>query len=243
MKKLSFIVVGLFLVSCGGAEEDSKDNAENLNEQEVEVVANDSSSNEVLEEEQYIPENEDGNWQIDDYAEMFIGGEIAATAEESNMENAVGWFYQELDLAGGFASVTGAIEGWNEYVIWRMTDGDDLIGTMSVGCGPVCDYAFTFYKGKGKDASPIEMTEIMPMNEIEAHKKEMHEKVLNDDKYGGFDYPEDAQLYFRFPQKGTSMEVDLIVGADELQTTILELTWDKTKFSIKKKYTEIKVII
>jgi hypothetical protein len=233
MKKFiyGFLILGLW--SCGGSDEVvSEENEEESDTLMTEV----EEENEELAEDVFIPENADGNWQIDDYAEMLTGDKIAASADEANMENSVGWFYQELDLSGGFASVTGAIEGWQEFVVWRMADGDDLVGFMSVGCGPVCDYAFRFYKGQGENAQQIEMNEVFPMTEINELQETKHKEILDRDNGFGFDYPEDAQLYYHFPKKGTSMEVDIVIGADELQEPIFSLSWDKTKFSIAKKY-------
>jgi hypothetical protein len=117
-----------------------------------------------------------------------------------------------------------------------MADGDDLVGFMSVGCGPACDYYFEFYKGQGKEIKQIEYTEILPIQEIENMLTERHQEILNREIEIGFDYPEDVQVYYRFPKKGTSMEVDIIVGADELQEPLLKLSWNKSKFSIEKKY-------
>jgi hypothetical protein len=241
MKDISLIAIVLLIVSCGGTESEELEITDDTLSLEDVVAVNE----EELEEEpiEFIPANEDGNWQIDDYAEMFVGGKIAETAEESSFVDGTGWYYRTLDKDGGFAEITGAIEGWNEYVIWRMEDGDDLIGTMSAGCGPACEYAFTFYKGKGENAKQVSLPTIMPVAEIEAHKKFMVDKITKDEKYNWIEYPEDAQLYFRFPKKGTTMEVDLIMGADEMQTKILDLTWDKKKFAIKKKYSSIKEML
>jgi len=233
MNKAIYGIFVLGLFSCGNSSENVNEGVEEVLDTATTVL---EEQEEELVEELFIPENADGNWQIDDYAEMLTGDVIASSADKANMENSVGWYYQELDLAGGFASVTGAIEGWQEFVVWRMADGDDLIGFMSVGCGPVCDYAFRFYKGQGEDAQQIEMKDVFPMTEINEIQEAKHKEILDRDNGFGFDYPEDSQLYYHFPKKGTSMEVDIVVGADELQEPIFSLSWDKSKFSIDKKY-------
>lgn len=241
MKKLIYLGLPFFIFACGGgSEQDLTDKVEETIDSFETMPAEDS---EEIVEEVYVPENSDGNWQIDDYAELFVGDKIAMSTEDANLENSVGWYYTTIDKKGGYANVTGAIEGWREFVIWRMADGDDLIGSLSVGCGPVCDYSFKFYKGQGKEVEEIAMTTIMPVAEIEKQKVKIQQKVLNDDKFGPFDYPDDVQLYFHFPQKGTSMDVDIIMGADELQAKILSLKWDKTGFSIDKLHDDIKVRI
>lgn len=241
MNKLFFSLACFILISCGAesAGEDQSDEAE------VDATVNavkDSSEVEVLEEAaDYVPENVDGLWQIDDYAELMKGKKIYNSHEDipdgewSNNE-----FFQELDLKGGFASVTGAYEGWSEYVIWRMTENRTLLGTMSAGCGPVCSYSFQFYifDDKNEIISDEAGSEVLPLEEMAIHEEKLLKKVL--EKYPDLEYPEDHGPKYSFPRKGTSMTVDLLVGADEIQIPMLKLSWNKMKFEIDEYYEEVK---
>ena len=112
----------------------------------------------------------------------------------------------------------------------------DLVGRMAVGCGPACDYKFNFYYCNGEEYSEAG-DELFPWDEMLEHQEVMYQKGLK--KYGEFDYSEDKQLRFAFPQKGTSMDVHLILGADEIEYRIIKLGWNKTNFFIEKLYHEI----
>lgn len=224
-----------FLMACGGEEtaDEAAENESTVDTQEEEAI----EENVVDDEELYMPENEDGQWQINDYAEMFAGGKIYNSTDEMP-EDEIGMhsYYQKLDIAGGYASVTGAYEGWSEYVLWRMADGRDLLGTMSAGCGPACSYTFNFYICEQEKTKKVNMQEMFPMDEMHEHRDMMREKAL--EKWE-LDYPEDFAYIYKFPQKGTSMQVDMMLGADEIHVPILKLSWNKEKFSIEELYTDL----
>lgn len=178
------------------------------------------------------------SWQIDAYVTHLIGAPIAANAEALNGKSEFQWYYQTLDIKGGFASVTGAVEGWKEFVLWRMADGNDLVGEMSVGCGPACDYDFTFYTGKGAEIQACDLKSIFPMDAIIAHQKKMVPEIIAEYPV---EYPEDSQLVFNFPRKGTGMRVDVVVGADEVRMPILQLAWNKSTFTISALFDKIEL--
>lgn len=240
MKKYYILPLALLFFACGAENtEDSATGQQPGEDQEKvspEEAVEEIESTEVV--PTYEPENKDGVWQIDDYAEMFVGSKIYNSAEDvPDDKRGSAQYYRQLDIKGGFAHVTGTYEGWNEYVLWRMKDGHDLLGTVSVGCGPVCTYDYVFYKCKNGEYEKASMAQLFPMAEMDDHAEVMHKKIL--DKFEYFDYPNDKTYIFIFPQKGTSMEVELMVGADEIQVPILRLSWDGGRFSIEKKYTEV----
>lgn len=241
MKKLYLIPLTLILFACGsessteGSSEDTV-TVDTTSEAEAteEVVAGDN----FTELTEYIPENKDGNWQIDDYVEIFTQGKVYKNGEAySESEDWSSSFYEILDISGGYARITGGYEGWSEYVLWRMKDGTDLLGTMSAGCGPVCEYNYKFYKCQGPEMNEVSRATIFPMAQIDDHREVMHEKIKNNIDY--LDYPDDWQYIYRLPQKGTSMQVDLMVGPEEVTVPLVLLSWDKERFDIEEKYTEI----
>ncbi|MBD3638726.1 MAG: hypothetical protein HUJ25_15340 [Crocinitomicaceae bacterium] len=239
MKKV-FLIPGVvaLLFSCGSSDNETNTEStesESLTEETVEL----SEEGTVLEEENetYTPENIDGIWQIDDYAELFTGTKIYKSQKDVP-EDALsyGSYYLTLDTKGGYAHVTGPYEGWSEYVLWRMKDGNDLLGTMSAGCGPACDYNFDFYiMNNGEKIG--DGNRLIPRMEIEDFGASLMPQIL--EEFEAIEYKEDYQFYYNFPQQGTSMEVDIIVGADEVRIPIILLSWDKEKFSVEKKYTEL----
>ena len=54
------------------------------------------------------------------------------------------------------------------------------------------------------------------------------------------DYPEFSQYDFLFPKKGTTLKIDLVLGADELRMALADLSWDKSIFSIEQLYETLK---
>ncbi len=234
LKPLSICFVGgALLISCGGenaANNEVENEPENQSDVSLETVIEDDEAveeavDQILESES-VP---NADWQINNYANHLIGENIASSAETADSDNGNYWYYQTLDVKGGFASVTGAVEGWKEFVVWRMADGDDLVGEMTVGGGPACDYQFTFYKGRGAEIEEYSENELFPLDALNRHKTEMIAKIIA--KYP-VDYPEDSQLIYNFPQKGTGMRVDINIGADEIQVPIAQLAWDKSLFYV-----------
>jgi hypothetical protein len=188
----------------------------------------------------YVPENIDGKWQIDDYAEMVMGGKIYNSTDDIPEDQMGMYFYYEIkNIKDGYVKVTGAYEGWSELAVWRMKDGNDLVGQMSAGCGPVCDYSnlFQVYNKENLINDNAE-SEVLPMDEISTHKEKMYKMIL--DTYPNLEYPDDVQLRFNIPSSTTSMRVDIIVGSEEVELPLLNLSWDKEKFSVQEYYEDIK---
>ncbi|NOQ72891.1 MAG: hypothetical protein GQ574_12860 [Crocinitomix sp.] len=228
-----FIIGGVMFYSCGNETVSDNDTdsdgefTEMSNELEGDGEINSQDlMDELLDEPEVVPNSA---WQIDNYAKHLIGEDIASSSETADYTKGEYWYYQTLDVVGGFASVTGGIEGWKEFVVWRMADGDDLVGEMTVECGPACGYEYTFYKGKGADIAEYTQDELFPLDAMNKHMDLMAD-IINE-KYP-VEYPEDRQLVYRFPQKGTGMQVDLVLGADEIQVPILKLAWNKTLFTV-----------
>lgn len=237
MKKHLFIPLFVFTLSCN--TEKGEENNKVIENQQI-TSSSDSLidlNQNVIEEKAIQNENIEDKWQIDDYVELLMGAKIYTSWDEIHENETAGAsFYEILDIKGGFARITGAYEGAGEFVMWRMEDGNDIVGKMSMGCGPACDYSYQFYVCNKETTQKIELKNIMPIAEMDKHKVKMHEKAL---KKFNLDYPEDISYIFNFPRKGTSMEVDIQLGADEVHVPILRLSWDKSKFNIEQLYEEV----
>ncbi len=175
--------------------------------------------------------------QIDDYVKLHLDAEIAASSEDLDYENGQMYYYSILDVKGGYAKVEGMMEGWYEFALWRMASGSDLVGVTSAACGPICDYSYDFYEHK-EGAKEKVTADVIPWEAVDRHKDEIWTKVT--EKYKEMDYPDDCQLWFNLPQSGTSMIVDISVGSNEYEHSLLKLSWDKSKFSVAEYYKEIK---
>ena len=232
MKRFFYLGCVFFFLSCGEsveAEETSEPKAEEI---DTEVLEEDSTS-------EVTNQIESTGWQIDDYAEFFEDACITDSQDDidwNDPKDKCRMYYETKDVKGGFVSIRGGMEGWIEYVMFRMSDGGDLVCRMAVDCGPACGYNYKFYYCMGEDYSEAG-DELFPMTEMQKHQKVMYQKGL--DKYGDFDYSEDNQLRYVFPQKGTSMDVHLILGADDIEYPILTLGWNKKNFFIEKLYNQI----
>lgn len=230
---LALVVVSM---SCNTADQSNRsDDVEQLDSSttnsstdSVEIIDRTTENSEVT--------SATDKWQIDDYVNLLMDSYIQLSTEPATTND---WFFDTLDIKGGFASTRGAVEGWQEFALWRMSDGNDLVIAMLVGCGPACDYTYQFYVGKGRNIKAYSETQLVPLTEIEEHKKGIIPKII--EAYP-VDYPEDDQLVYNLPQKGTGMRVDVVVGADEIRVPILFLKWDGNSFSIHEKYTAINVV-
>jgi len=241
MRSLFLILVSLIIVGCGSESEpipggdivDISDSVDNPLDSTVDEELPENT------EDEYVPENIDGVWQIDDYAELYLNTKVYLNHDDIDYSiDGTYYYYSELDKKGGFANVTGAFEGWYEFVIWRMSGGTDLLGVMSAGCGPVCDYSFKWFIGDNGKLEDVGYDQIFPGDEIMAHKDVMYKKVL--EKYPDLEYPDDVGLIYKFPKKGTAMEIDINIGAEEIQFPIMLLSWDKQRFSVAEFYNEVK---
>lgn len=223
-----------FCASCGSAESDNKMNEENTLIEQNEVASSDSLIENLIDDQ-----NESEQWQIDDYVEFFLGEEVSKSAEDIDWNDGkMHWYYEELDVSGGYANITGAVEGWQEFVLYRLENGQDLVLTKSVGCGPACDYHHVFYQGEGEEVREIQMSEVLPMNELDVQITKLQSLALKDDAYP-IDYPEDHQIDCIFPKKGTQLKIDLVLGADERRMALADLSWNRIEFSVEKVYETI----
>lgn len=225
------IAIPLFLSACQSELEGSGPNGNEPTETplEQELLTTDSEAMEEATEQV-------DSWQITEYAAHLHGGPIVENAEIAEMDE---WYYLIKDEKGGFVSITGAVEGWKEYVLWRMEDGKDLVGVMTVECGGACGYNFEFYEGTGEAITLCDPSSILPIADLEVQRQSLYPKVI--EAYP-VDYPDDSEIVYSFPQEGTSMDVDLIVGADEIRVKLAQLGWDKNEFFIEKTYEEVVIV-
>ncbi len=233
MKRILIFGFGFLLINCGGDPESSE--TQEVNEEKAVEELDQSVETDVV-ESNYVSPPEEKKWQIDDYAEFLLNARIVSSADSMNYENGDMYYYERLSINGGYARITGAFEGVIEFGLWRMGNGNDLIGRTDMGCGPVCDYSFSFFEQDKNNG--IEVTEsIIPLNSMDEHQEKVYELVL--EKYPEIEYPEDKQYRFFMPPHGTSMNVNLVVGADEVEVPLLQLGWDQSKFFIEALYETI----
>ena len=228
--------VSTFLIACSSEPEVAETSEGSVTEEIIEEAQ--TEDNEAIEaptiEIEDVVEVANENWQINDYVEFILDtkvGEGFDDAEEPYFHH-----YTDLDIGAGYAEVTGAYEGASTYVLWRMANGNDLIGTTSYGCGPVCDYSYLFQEYDGTKATDVSKS-TLPQDEISAHfekiEKEMQKKYpeLTDDPNG--------QYMYSLPKEGTDLTLFMSYHLNDFEFPIMVLSWDKEKFSVKKKISEL----
>lgn len=106
-----------------------------------------------------------------------------------------------LEFNGG---KNGFWEGTGEFAVWRKDNGTDLIGITATGCGPACittDLIFAVWNGKTytKQNNIIPKFSSSQLSAMLAvyNKKRSEEKITSAEQ----------GWYFKFPQKGTTIEV------------------------------------
>ena len=223
------------LLSCAEESSQKESNEVELTE---EIVQEDKAVEEIIEapaiEIEEVVEVENENWQIDDYVHFILGTKVGNTFEDA--EEPYYHHYMDLDIGAGYAEVTGAYEGASTYVLWRMGNGNDLIGTTSYGCGPVCDYSYLFQEYDGTKATDVTET-ILPQEEIAAHFEKIEKEMQ--DKYPDFTDDPHGQYMYQLPKEGTDLTLYMSYHLNDFEFPIMVLSWDKEKFSVKEKMSDL----
>jgi hypothetical protein len=232
MKYFYLATLMLILTACGSSENQDSTTADDSASRETDTaVTVEAEINEPIHETIELKEKN----QVNDYAEYFLQAKVFEDPSSMDFEKGDMHYYETLDLKNGYAAITGAYEGSYQFAIWRMANGNDLVGKTSSECGPGCNYKFTLYEIT-KDGD-IDVTEaLIPMDDIEKQRQKLESKAKAE---GRMEEEFNSQLKFILPQKGTSMDVYLSMNLNELEFPIVTLSWDRSKFTISKKFEEI----
>lgn len=109
--------------------------------------------------------------------------------------------FEDKDIKNGYLKITGAMEGYFLFVLFRGTDADWILEQGSE-CGPECSQDFKVYKfvgGKLKGQIPFER--LYPKKKVEAHLDSLMLKLPKGSTGG------DLQSWLRLPRTGTSIEI------------------------------------
>lgn len=232
MKKISPLIISIFVLSCSGNHTIEQPNEENFSSEEngpEEIIILETSEDTI----EYSSEIKK-NMQIDEYVEFLLGDKVSKEPPSGNVTG-MGYFYSDLDVKGGYAEVSGAFEGGMTYVLWRMENGADLIGRTNYECGPVCGYDYEFWIFENENQREAK-AEVLPLKEMESHFKSVEKAMIQ--KYPDLEDPE-GQYMLTLPKKGTSIIVNMSINLNDFEFPIMELSWDKTKFSVSKKYDDL----
>jgi len=233
MKLTALLFSILFIYACGSSETTSPEDKIIEDSATAVIPATDTIQKMIG-----LPEIQEGQVelkeknQVNDYAEYFLQAKVFDDHTKMNYEQGDMHYYEVLDIKNGYAKVTGAYEGSYTFAIWRMANGNDLVGKTSMSCGPVCDYTYEFFEITPDGDLNVTKT-VLPQKEISEHCKFMVDKAMAEEK---MDQSVKSQMLFELPQQGTDIQVYLSLNSNELEFPLLTLSWDKSKFTISKKF-------
>ena len=168
------------------------------------------------------------------YAERLMGMKIVDDKNQLNRSKGIVYYYKEKDIAGNFVHVSGLREGDFQMAMWKMDNGNDLIGVTSGSCQPVCLYECSFYEFTALDSTDI-TSSIFPLKKMSKQLKKMKKKVLSSTLVKD----DNAQFKFILPHDKGVVAVFLSINSNSIEFPIMDLIWDGNQFVIQKTYKEI----
>ena len=169
------------------------------------------------------------------YAERLMMRQIVDDVNDVDFNRGVLYYYKEKDLEGDYVHVSGGYSGDYHMAMWKMDNGNDLIGVTSDNCGPICEYQCSFFEFTEFDSVDVGV-QIFPLSKMKKHLSKMRSKTLaafpqiKDDK---------AQFKFLLPHEQGILRVELSIDANQIEFPLIDLKWDGSEFVIEKKYKEI----
>lgn len=169
------------------------------------------------------------------YAERLMMMPIMETAQEVDFNVGKLYYYKEKDIVGSFVHVSGGFGGDYKMAMWKMENGNDLVGVTSNNCGPVCIYECSFFEFT-KDDSVDVTNAIFPLGKMEKHLEKIKRKVLAK-------HPEikdtEAQFKFELPHDQGIVSVEFSINYNQIEFEFMQLLWDGEKFVIQNKIKDI----
>ena len=169
------------------------------------------------------------------YAERMLSSKIADKAEDIAIRKGILFYYKELDIPGKYVHVSGGYSGDYKFSMWKMDNGDDLIGITNDICQPSCEYACSMFAFSDSDSTDVS-AQVFPLKKMEKQMIKLSKKVLAQ-------HPEitdqKAQYKFNLPKEGEPMLVYLSMDNNKIEVPLLQLVWNGKEFQISKKYKEL----
>jgi hypothetical protein len=144
------------------------------------------------------------------------------------------YYYKIKDLASNYVHISGGLGGDYVMAMWKMDNGNDLIGVTAINCSPVCVYECSFFEFS-EDAQKMVTTEVLPLKKMKRHFDKLYRKLRKEDRTKA----EVALWKFLLPKKGYPLELQFSIDKNKTEFPALQLDWTGSKFVVKKKYKEI----
>ena len=117
-------------------------------------------------------------------------------------------------------------------VLWRKADGHDLVGVAEAACATVCAQSLTFYD-YGETGRRIVTDEVLPREAVERHFARMDSLYLTENPTAA---EGEMVLWYELPRRSTSIAVAMNNDIVDLYVPIMELGWDRTRFTVEQTY-------
>ncbi|UKN02896.1 hypothetical protein K6119_05130 [Paracrocinitomix mangrovi] len=169
------------------------------------------------------------------YAESILGSQIVSDKEDVNVRSGKLYYYKELDLNGSYVHVSGGYMGDYYLSMWKMENGNDLIGVTHFNCQPFCVYECSFFEYSKDDSTEVSK-DILPVGKMVKHMNKIAAKVKSIKPDVSEDNP---QFKFILPHDQGVLGLYISMNKNQIEFPIMDLKWTGTKFSIVTKYKEI----
>lgn len=171
---------------------------------------------------------------IHHYAERLLGSRIVDDREDVDIRKGAIYYYKNKNLEGNYVHVAGGYAGEYRFSMWKMDDGNDLVGITHFNCEAFCTYECSFYSFSRSDSSEVS-SKVFPLKKMLKHMNKIKSKVL---AAAGID-DQDPQFKFILPKDRGMLRVEISMDRNKIEFPILDLSWTGEKFSIQTKYKEI----
>ncbi|MCB9223486.1 MAG: hypothetical protein R2780_05035 [Crocinitomicaceae bacterium] len=168
------------------------------------------------------------------YAEQMLRSAIVEKKEDVDLRQGRLYYYVEKDIPGQYVHVAGGYSGDYYLSLWKMDNGNDLLGVTHDNCEALCTYECSFFECTQdtiKDITP----KIFPVKKMEKQLAKMKGKLLSKKPL----QDENAQYKFILPHGQGLVQVQISMDRNQIEFPIMELEWTGEKFVIKAKYNEI----
>ena len=168
------------------------------------------------------------------YAERLMKSKIMDDQKDVDLRKGRHYYYKIKELASNYVRISGGLGGDYVMAMWKMDNGNDLVGVTAINCSPICIYECSFYEF-GEESQKTVTTEVLPVNKMKKHFDKIYRKLRKEDRTN----EEVAQWKFILPRKGYPMELEFSINKNKTEFPAVQLEWNGSKFVVKKKYKEI----
>lgn len=168
------------------------------------------------------------------YAEELLNSKIVERKEDVDLRKGKLFYYKVLDIPGNYAQVSGGYSGDYFMALWKMENGNDLLGVTHDNCEATCTFECSFFECNPDTI--IEVTsQIFPVKKMEKQLNKMSKKVMASRELDN----SNPQYKFILPRSQGLLEVRLSMENDKIEFPIMHLRWSGSKFVVDRKYKEI----